>query len=94
MDNKIKLTEDEISEITKLNAEYQNVILSLGEIELKINQLKIELKEAKKDNKLGIKKYSNILSREKNFKDRLFEKYGDGEIDVQFGVYIKNNEDL
>lgn len=88
-DNKIELSVDEISEISRLNSDYQQVVLSLGEFEIKKQKLETELLEISEHKKNAHSEFTDITKREVLFKERLFDKYGDGEIDVQFGVYIK-----
>lgn len=89
MENKIELSKDEISEITRLNSDYQRVVLSLGELEIEKKQLKDKLSNIENLASEAHTDFNDITKREILFKERLFEKYGDGEIDVQFGVYIK-----
>jgi hypothetical protein len=89
MENKIELSKDEISEITRLNSDYQQIVLSLGELEIEKKQLKDKLSNIENLTSEAHTDFNDITKREILFKERLFEKYGDGEIDVQFGVYIK-----
>ena len=44
------ITEDEQSELLELNSEYQNLVLSLGELQVKEITLKKELKLVKETN--------------------------------------------
>tara|TARA_B100002019_G_scaffold46397_1_gene39070 strand:+ start:5773 stop:6045 length:273 start_codon:yes stop_codon:yes gene_type:complete len=89
MENKIELSKDEISEITRLNSDYQQIVLSLGELEIEKKQLTDKLSNIENLASDAHTEFKDITKREVLFKERLFEKYGDGEIDVQFGVYIK-----
>jgi hypothetical protein len=89
MENKIELSKDEISEISRLNSDYQKIVLSLGEYEIEEKQIKVRLTEIADMKTNAHSDFSDITKREVLFKERLHEKYGEGEIDVQFGVYIK-----
>lgn len=89
MENKIELSKDEISEISRLNSDYQKIVLSLGEYEIEENQINNRLSEIADMKTTAHSEFSDITKREVLFKERLHEKYGEGEIDVQFGVYIK-----
>lgn len=88
-ENKIKLSEDEISEISRLNSDYQQIVLSLGEFEIEKQEHETKLLKISEAKKNAHAEFNDITKREILFKERLFDKYGDGEIDVQFGVYIK-----
>jgi len=89
MENKVELNKDEISEISRLNSDYQQIVLSLGEYEIEENQINTRLSEIADMKTNAHSEFSDITKREVLFKERLHEKYGEGEIDVQFGVYIK-----
>ena len=89
MENKVELNKDEISEISRLNSDYQKIVLSLGEYEIEENQINTRLSEIADMKTNAHSEFSDITKREVLFKERLHEKYGEGEIDVQFGVYIK-----
>ena len=84
-----KITEDGQSELVELSAEYQNILLGLGELqveELSLNQQLNEIKETQS-------KYQESLiqfkSKEKMFLQRLNKKYGEGSLDTSSGIYLK-----
>ena len=60
-----------------------------GEYEIEEKQIKVRLTEIADMKTNAHSDFSDITKREVLFKERLHEKYGEGEIDVQFGVYIK-----
>ena len=93
MDNKeIKLTTDEQAEIMQLNQEYQEVLIAFGELHLKRMQLKLEEENLTSIEEQYKESYVEVEKKEFNFKERLGKKYGEGEIDVQSGIYIKNQK--
>ena len=93
MDNKeIKLTTDEQAEIIQLNQEYQDVLIAFGELHLKKMQLKEEEENLTSHEEQYKESYIEVEKKEFNFKERLSKKYGNGEIDVQSGIYIKNQK--
>jgi len=93
MDNKeIKLTTDEQAEIMQLNQEYQEVLIAFGELHLKKIQLKLEEENLTSLEDQYKESYIEVEKKEFNFKERLGKKYGEGEIDVQSGIYIKNQK--
>ena len=88
MKEKNKLTEDEKSEITKLNNQYQTIIFSMGEFSLKRDQLKKEISFV--DSKLedSVKEFEELKRKESDFLDRLSEKYGVGTLDTDNATYL------
>lgn len=84
------ISEDEQQELNELNAEYQNLLLGLGELEVEHISLKSQLHHCKK----AKKKYKESLIQFKNketiFSDRLTKKYGEGTLDTASGIYIKS----
>jgi len=90
--NEIKLTTDEQAEIVQLNQEYQEVLIAFGELHLKRMQLKLEEENLTSIEEQYKESYVEVEKKEFNFKERLGKKYGEGEIDVQSGIYIKNQK--
>ena len=90
--NEIKLTTDEQAEIIQLNQEYQDVLIAFGELHLKKMQLKAEEESLVSTEQEYKESYIEVEKKEFNFKERLTNKYGPGEIDVQSGIYIKNQK--
>lgn len=88
MKEKNNLTEDEKSEITKLNNQYQTIIFSMGEFSLKRDQLKKEISFV--DSKLedSVKEFEELKRKESDFLDRLSEKYGVGTLDTDNATYL------
>ena len=84
------ITEDEQSELLELNSEYQNLVLSLGELQVKEITLKKELKLVKETNIQYKETLAQFKQKEKMFFERLNKKYGEGTLDITTGVYIKS----
>tara|TARA_B100000676_G_C18063017_1_gene839079 strand:- start:1707 stop:1991 length:285 start_codon:yes stop_codon:yes gene_type:complete len=83
------ISEDEQTELLELNAEYQNLLLALGELQVEELSLDNELrivKETKDKYKESLIQFKN---KEKLFLERLTKKYGDGSLDTSSGVYLK-----
>ena len=89
--SQIKITEDEQAEIAGLNAEFQNLLLQLGDTSIKKINLKKELSEIKKFQKKCKKLYYELKNKENLFADRLKNKYGEGMLDMESGIYISQN---
>jgi len=94
MDNnkksQIQITEDEQSEIAGLNVEFQNLLLQIGNTNVKKMDFKKQLSELKKFERGCKKSYYELKKREDIFADRLKSKYGDGLLDMESGIYIKS----
>lgn len=86
----IKLTTDEKNEVIQLNADYQELLLELGQLYIRKLQVDeerdiIDTLETEHSNA-----YSELQSKERDFTIRLNRKYGDGNLDPAGGIYIKN----
>ena len=86
----IQLTDDERLEVGQLNAEYQEILIELGQLYIRklqveeegdiINSLETEHKKA----------YAELEKKELDFTSRLNRKYGEGRIDPVGLSYVKN----
>lgn len=91
MENKeVKLTSDEVSELVSLNNEYQEILVGFGQIHLQRQELQDEEKRIQEIEKKYTDSYKETQKKEINFKERVSRKYGEGEIDIQTGTYIKS----
>mgnify|MGYP006243380623 CR=1 FL=1 len=85
----VKVSDDDQSEIVALNSEYQNLLLRLGQLNLKKINLKTEMNALKKEEKNCKKSYFDLTNKETIFMERLKKKYGEGSLDIESGIYIK-----
>ena len=90
--NQVKLTSDELAEILALNTEYQDVLISLGQINLRRDAIKKEESSLNKIEADHYASYEETEKKEANFKQRIVRKYGQGEIDLKSGVYTKSEK--
>jgi len=88
--NQCKITDDEKSELVELNAEYQTLLLSMGELMVNEVSLKEELKSLKNTKKKYKESLAHFKNKEKIFSDRLTKKYGTGDLDISSGIYLKS----
>lgn len=88
--NQCKITDDEKSELVELNAEYQTLLLSMGELLVTEVSLKEELKSLKNTKKKYKESLAHFKNKEKIFSDRLTKKYGAGDLDISSGIYLKS----
>ena len=78
----IKLSEEEIQTLSQLQSNQQNLIKSFGEIEFKI-----QLAESQKDSL--IETLNSLVEEEKEVGKKLQDKYGNGTIDLESGLFTK-----
>jgi hypothetical protein len=88
--NQCKITEDEKNELVELNAEYQNLLLSMGELSVNEITLKAELKSVRQTKKKYKESLIQFKNKETIFSDRLTKKYGAGDLDISSGIYVKS----
>tara|TARA_B100001093_G_scaffold152376_1_gene145099 strand:+ start:1662 stop:1937 length:276 start_codon:yes stop_codon:yes gene_type:complete len=88
--NQCKITDDEKNELVELNAEYQNLLLSMGELNVEELSLKTQLKSVKQTKKKYKESLIQFKNKEKIFSDRLTKKYGVGDLDISSGIYVKS----
>lgn len=91
MENKqCNISEDEQSELVDLTAEYQNIILALGELQVEELSLNNQLDAVKaKQNKFKDTLVA-FKGKEKLFLQRLTKKYGEGSLDTSSGIYFNH----
>jgi hypothetical protein len=82
MNEQIKLSEEEIQTLSQLQSNQQNLIKSFGEIEFKI-----QLAESQKDSL--IETLNSLVEEEKEVGKKLQDKYGNGTIDLESGLFTK-----
>lgn len=89
-DTVIKFTDLEMQDIAKLQAEYQQKIFELGQLEL----AKVELEQQQSDlvntrNKL-FEEWKRIQAQENSLLKQLSDKYGDGTLSLKDGTFKPN----
>ena len=87
--NEVKLTSDELSEILELNNDYQNILINFGQLHIRKVHIEKEQEQVSKLEKEYYTSYIEVEKQEKNFKERISRKYGEGEIDLDSGIYIR-----
>lgn len=84
--NQIKLTEEELKRIKEIRTTYESIIIKFGQIKLdKISTTKVlkQLEDIEFETEIELNK---IQKEEKEFTDKLVEKYGAGEINIENGT--------
>ena len=93
MSNEVKFTDEEIQSLKQLQEDYLNVQNKFGQISITRINLSNQLDELDKiEEETGID-FTNIQTKEKELVDSLTEKYGQGSLDPQSGVFTPSNTD-
>ena len=78
----IKLSQEEIQTLTQLQSDQQTLINSFGEVEMQI-----QLAEIKKDSL--VEALTSLKNKEIEVGKMLQDKYGNGTIDLESGIFTK-----
>ena len=87
MAEEVKFTEDEMTQINELQREYVNIQNAFGQLSvnrIRLNQ-QIEELDGAEDNLQ--KDFVNAQTKEKEFIDQINKKYGDGNLDINTGIF-------
>ena len=80
MPEEVKFTEDELTQVQNIQTSYQNVQVQFGQLKLsqiRLDEQEVELKDALKQ----------IQSEEKKFLNGITDKYGQGTLNPETGVF-------
>ena len=83
LEEKNKFTEEELKQVQIIQQSYQNIQIQFGQ--LKMNQIRLDEQEVELEDSL-----KNIQSEEKKFLDGITEKYGEGTLNQETGVFTPN----
>lgn len=78
-----KLSQEEINLVNEIQQSWEKSILDIGKTEMDINDLKEQLNSVELQKKLLLEDYNKLKIRESEFKMDLFNKYGEGEINLK-----------
>ena len=80
MPEEVKFTEDELTQVQNIQKSYQNTQIQFGQLKLsqiRLDEQEVELEEALK----------SIQDEEKKFLEGITEKYGQGTLNPETGVF-------
>jgi len=80
MPEEVKFTEEELTQVQNIQRSYTSLQTQFGQLKL----AKIRLDEQESDLKLNLR---DIQSEEKKFLDGITEKYGQGSLNPETGVF-------
>ena len=81
MPEEVKFTEEELTQVQNIQASYQNVQSQFGQ--LKLAQIRLDAQEVDLEEAL-----KQIQSEEKKFLDGITDKYGQGTLNPETGVFV------
>ena len=80
MPEEVKFTEDELTQVQNIQKSYQNTQIQFGQ--LKLSQINLDNQEVELEEAL-----KSIQDEEKKFLDGITEKYGQGSLNPETGVF-------
>jgi hypothetical protein len=86
MSEEVKFTEQELTQVQNIQKTYANIQNQFGQ--LKLAQIRLEEQEIEIEDAL-----KNIQVEEKKFLDGITEKYGQGTLNPETGVFIPNKSE-
>jgi len=81
---KIVLTQEELTELTQLQQQRQDITADFGVVELRIQELELQKEQV-------IEALSKLKTQEIQFGQKIQEKYGEGSININTGEFTKAN---
>lgn len=81
-----KLTEEQLTELRELNANYTKLLSSLGEVELILSDLEGQVERVKAEKQGLLSDYKTIREKSDALYAKLSEEYGSGKIDLETGI--------
>ena len=88
----VQFTEDEMKTVTDIRQAYVNIQGAFGQISINRIKLEQQLQELDKAEGDVQKEFSDNQSTEKEFLDSINKKYGDGNLDVNTGVFTPKTD--
>jgi predicted nuclease with TOPRIM domain len=86
----IKFTEEEIEKIGKFRQEFSEVTARLGEVEIELTLIETQKTNIENFKAQLKQKYLEMRESEIKLAGELKEKYGEGEFDINTGVFTPN----
>jgi len=86
-DKDVKFTDDEMTKINELQGAYVNLQNALGQVGISRIRLEQQFDNLELNEKNIKDKFAETQKNEKDFVDSINKKYGDGNLDLQSGVF-------
>jgi hypothetical protein len=82
MENTQKLTEQELQEIKEVQQQQEILIRDFGQLEYQIQLFELQKEKL-------VEKLEEVRAKETDVANKLNEKYGNGSIDIENGIFTK-----
>jgi hypothetical protein len=89
-ESQVQFTEDEMEKLKKIRDGYLSVQHQFGQVSITEIRLDSQLDALGETKENLTKNFKSIQDDEKNFLDEINDKYGEGELDPETGVFISN----
>ena len=84
-DNSVKLTQEEIQELSTLRTKTSELTFLRGQIGIAEDNIKRQLNEL-------AEQFNELYETEREISQEMFKKYGKGEVDIEQGTFINVEE--
>jgi len=89
-ESQVQFTEDEMEKLKKIRDGYLSVQHQFGQLSITKIRLDNQLNSLDETKENLTKNFKSIQDDEKKFLDEINEKYGEGELDPETGVFVPN----
>ena len=89
MSDVIKFTDEELQSIAKLQADYQQSIFALGQIDLEKTNAEQQLKILTEQREKVFENWKNLQKQESDLLNSLSQKYGEGTLSLKDGTFTQ-----
>jgi DNA repair exonuclease SbcCD ATPase subunit len=87
---KIKFEDEEIKKIQKFRDDFSEITAKLGEVEIELTLIETQLGKINEYKSQLRNKYIQLRESEIKLANELKEKYGEGEFDINTGLFTPN----
>ena len=90
MSEEVKFTEEELKQVKEIQESYFDIQNQFGQTSLAKLRLDEQLQNILKSEKELTAKFEEIQSKERNFLGGITEKYGEGQLNPETGIFTQN----
>ena len=83
-----KLDKTDLEQLTELQESYQRVTAQIANCTIDEELLSVQLEEVQKEKRFQLQQFKDLQQKEQQVISTLKEKYGDGEININEGIFI------
>ena len=85
-----KLDKTDLEQLTTLQDSYQRVTAQIANCTIDEELLSVQLEEVQKEKRFQLQQFKDLQQKEQQVISTLKEKYGDGEININEGIFISH----